>query len=352
MAEPIGVGIVGTGGIFRSLHVPHFRETKLARVTAVTDIKRESAEEMGAELDAAVCASYEELLARDDVDAVDICTHPRPHCDITVAAARAGKHVLLEKPMCCTVAEADEMIAAAREADVRLQVAYMMRFHPSLMKVKELLDSGTLGDVHLVYCNQVGWFAPQHPWLFIREESGGMLVEQAIHTLDSWLWLYGEAESVYARTSTVEVGGTYPPLPEAVENNATVVVTFKSGATGMLIKSWAAEVGHSGEGVVGSQGAATYGQGEARWKTHDMEAPEVFTPAVPDDGTYRSVPDEQRANRYWSMASKGRGIEHWLRCILGEEEPTTSGEVGRAGIAIAEAAYRSAEAGEAVKVEE
>lgn len=351
MAEPIGVGIVGTGGIFRSLHVPHFRETKLARVTAVTDINRESAEEMGAEFDAAFCASYEELIARDDVDAVDICTHPRPHRDITVAAARAGKHVLLEKPMCRTVAEADEMIAAAREADVRLQVAYMMRFSPSMMKLKELLDSGALGDVHLAYCNQVGWFAPKHPWLFIREESGGMLVEQAIHTLDLWLWLYGDAESVYARTSTVDVGGAYPALPDAVENNATVVVTFKSGATGMLIKSWAAEVGHGGEGMVGSKGSATYGQGEVRWKTHDMDAPEAFTPAVPDDDTYRSVPNEQRANRYWSMASKGRGIEHWLRCILGEEEPTTSGEVGRAGIAIAEAAYRSAEAGEAVKVE-
>jgi predicted dehydrogenase len=315
------------------------------------DINDQAAAEAGRQFDAAVCGSYEEVLARDDVDAVNICTHPRPHRDIAVAAARAGKHILLEKPMCRTVAEADEMIAAAREANVRLQVAYMMRFHPSMMKLKELLDSGTLGEVHLVYCNQVGWFPPKHPWLFVREESGGMLVEQAIHTLDLWLWLYGRAESVYARTSTVDLGGTYPRLQDAVENNATVIVGFESGATGMLIKSWAAEVGHSGDGVVCSKGSAEYSQSQVRWKTHDMSAPEVFTPTVPDDDTYRSIPAEQRVARYWSMASKGRGIEHWLRCILGEEQPETSGEVGRAGIAIAEAAYRSAATGQRAPVE-
>ncbi|MFQ5809100.1 MAG: Gfo/Idh/MocA family protein [Armatimonadota bacterium] len=351
MPDPIGIGVIGAGGIFRSLHVPYLRETPLAQVVAVMDVNEEAAAEAGRQFDAAVCGSCEELLAREDVDAVDICTHPRPHRDITVAAARAGKHVLLEKPMCCTVAEADEMIAAASEASVQLQVAYMMRFHPSMMKVKELLDSGTLGDVHLVHSSQIAWFAPRHPWLFVQEESGGMLVEQAIHTLDLWLWLYGDVERVYARTSTVDLGGTYPAVSEAVENNATLIAGFASGATGMLIKSWAAEVGYRADGVVGSKGSAEYSQAEARWKTHEMDEPEVFTPAVPDDGTYRSVPDDQRANRYWSMASKGRGIEHWLRCIRGEETPETSGEIGRAGIAIAEAAYRSAAAGQPVSVE-
>lgn len=348
MSSPVRIGVIGTGGIFRGLHVPYLGQTDLATVVAVTDINEEAAKEVGQQFDAAVYSSYEELLARDDVDAVDVCTHPKPHRDIAVAAAQAGKHILLEKPMCCTVAEGTKMIEAANAAGVQLQVAYMMRFHPCFEKAKELIDDGTIGDVHLVYRNIVGWFPPKHPWLFIKEESGGMLVEQSIHIFDLWLWMLGDVANVYARTSTVDLGGTYPATDKAVENNATVVVGFKSGATGMLIKSWAAEVELHGDGLVASKGSMSLGQDEIRWKTHDMAEPEVFKPTVPDDDTYRNIPDPQRQNRYWSMASKGRGIEHWLRCILGEEQPTTSGETGRAGIEIAEAAYRSSASGQPV----
>jgi len=290
----------------------------------------------------------EELLARDDVDAVDVCTHPKPHRDICVAAADAGKHILVEKPMCCSKAEGTDMVNAAAAAGVQLQVAYMMRFHPCLMKVKELLDAGTLGDPHMIYCNQIGFFPPKHPWLFIQAESGGMLIEQAIHNLDLWLWLMGDVSTVYARTSTVDMGGTYPPLDEAVDNNAIVTVSFANGANGLLIKSWACEMRQSGDMIVASKGSVEYSQTSVKWKTHDMEEPETFEPTVSDDDTYRSVPEGQRQNRYWSMASKGAGIDHWLKCIQGEETPTTGGDIGRAGIEIAEAAYASAESGQPV----
>ena len=350
MADPIRVGVIGTGGIFRGLHVPYFETTSLANIVAVTDVSESAACEQGEKFGAEVCKNYRDLLDRDDVDAVDICTHPGPHRDIAVACAEAGKHILLEKPMCCTVAEGRDMIAAAKAANVRLQIAYMMRFHPCYEKLKELLDGDALGAVHMVYSNQVGWFAPKHPWLFIKKESGGMLVEQAIHHLDLWLWLFGPVATVYARTSTADVGGTYPDLEEAVENNATVVMGFASGATGMLMKSWAAEEGHNGDGLVAEKGSATYSQQQVRWKTHDMADAEVFVPDVPDDDTYPQLTGQARAGRYWSCASKGRGIDHWLKCILGEEEPLTSGEVGCAGIAIAEAAYRSSAGGAPVAV--
>jgi len=346
----IRVGVIGCGGIFRGAHVPYLQwRTDRARVTAVMDIQRQNAQQEAERFGAAICDDWRTLLERDDVDAVIIATHPRPHCEITVAAARAGKHILLEKPMCRTVAEADRMIAAARKARVRLQVAYIMRFRPGYQKLKELLTDGTLGRPHLVYCSQVGWFRPTHPWLFIRKESGGMLVEQAIHVLDEWLWLYGPVKSVYAQTSHVPVGGTYPEKRQAVENNATVVARFRSGATGLLIKSWAAEVGSGGEGVVCEKGSARLGRG-LTWKTHHMAEPATFEETVPDDGSYPQVPKEQRQRGYWGFASKGASIDHWLDCIEGKAKPTTSGEVGRAGIEIAEAAYRSARAGEPVSL--
>ena len=81
-----------------------------------------------------------------------------------------------------------------------------------------------------------------------------------------------------------------------------------------------------------------------------MEKPEVFTASVPDDDTYRTVSPEARKSSYWGYASKGASIDHWLKCIAGEESPTTSGQVGRAGIEMAEAAYRSSETGALVSL--
>lgn len=344
----IRIGVVGCGGIFRNAHVPYLEwRTDRCRVTAVTDLKRGNAEQEAERFGAEVCDGWKALLRRGDVDAVIIATHPKPHCEIAVAAARAKKHVLLEKPMCCTVREADRMIAAAKKARVKLQVAYIMRFRPAKQKLKELLADGTLGKPQLVYCTQIGWFPPKHPWLFIQDESGGMLIEQAIHVFDEWLWLYGGVRSVFARTSQVDVGGTYPGKAKGVANIATAVVEFKRGATGLLSKSWAAEVSSHGEGVICSKGSANF-EGGLTWKTHDMAEPRIFAEAVPDDGSYPQVTGTQRQGRYWGFASKGASIAHWLDCIEGKARAATSGAVGRAGIAIAEAAYRSAKLGRPV----
>jgi len=346
--DQLRVGVIGSGGIFRALHVPYYEMTKRAKIVAVADIKEESAKAVAEKFGADAYTDYRQLLDRKDIDAVDVCVHPRPHRDIAVYAAQSGKHILMEKPMCRNVAEADEMISAADKAGVMFQVAYMLPFNPNFIKLKELLSDGTLGNVAMAYCNQVGWFSPGHPWLFVKKESGGMLVEQAIHNFDVWLWLYGPVASVYANTSHVPLGGTYPEKSKAVENNAVLIINFKSGGVGMFIKSWAAEIGHGGEGVVCTNGSVSFSEGGLRWKTHDMKEAESFNASVPDDDTYRTLSPEARERGYWSYASKGASIEHWLKCIAGEEKPTTSGRVGRAGIEIAEAAYLSSEKGSPV----
>ena len=177
------VGIIGCGGIFRSLHAPYYQEpTRRADIVAIADINETSANEQADQFGADAYTDYRALLDRQDIDAVDVCVHPRPHLEITRAAAAAGKHILMEKPMCCSVEEGEAMISAAEEAGVLLMVAYMMRFDPGHKKLKSLLDDGTLGTLQMAYSNQVGWFSPErHPWLFVKAESGGMLVEQAIH---------------------------------------------------------------------------------------------------------------------------------------------------------------------------
>lgn len=341
------VGIIGCGGIFRALHAPYYQEpTRRADIVAIADINETSANEQADRFKADAYTDYRELLDRNDIDAVDVCVHPRPHLEITHAATDAGKHILMEKPMCCNVAEGDAMVKAAADAGVLLMVAYMMRFDPGYIKLKSLLEDGTLGTLQMAYSNQVGYFSPErHPWLFVKAESGGMLVEQAIHHLDLWLWLYGPAASVYGYTTHVPLGGTYPPSDQAVENNAVLNVHFKNGGVGMMMKSWAAQIGHSGNGLVTSNGSASIIRHGLTWKTHDMESAEEFNATVPDDNTYRNIPEAQRNQRYWGIAAKGASIDHWLQCIAEEAEPTTHGQIGRDGIELAEATYLSSHSG-------
>ncbi len=345
--DKISVGIIGCGGIFRNLHAPYYQEpTRRADIIAIADINETGAHEQAERFGADAYTDYRELLDRKDIDAVDVCVHPRPHLEITRAAAEAGKHILMEKPMCCNVAEGDEMVKAAEDAGVLLMVAYMMRFDPGYMKLKSLLEDGTLGTLQMAYSNQVGYFSPErHPWLFVKAESGGMLVEQAIHHLDLWLWLYGTATSVYGYTSHVPLGGTYPSVDKAVENNAVLTVHFKNGGVGMMIKSWTAQIGYGGNGLVTSNGSASIISHGLRWKTHDMESAAEFTAPVPDDDTYRNIPEAQRNQRYWGIAAKGTSIDHWLACIAGEAVPTTHGQIGRDGIELAEATYLSSQSG-------
>ena len=350
--DKLRVGIIGCGGIFRNLHSPYYQEpTRRADIVAIADINKTSANEQADKFGAKAYTDYRELLDRDDIDAVDVCVHPRPHLEITCAAADAGKHILMEKPMCCNVKEGRQMVEVTDKADVILMVAYMMRFDPGYMKLKSLLEDGTLGTLQMAYSNQVGWFSPEkHPWLFVKEESGGMLVEQAIHNLDIWLWLFGPASSVYGYTSHVPLGGTYPSADKAVENNAVLTVNFKNGGVGMMIKSWAAEITNSANGLVTSNGSATLLRHGLRWKTHNMPKAEEFTEPVPEDNTYRSMSEEQRNQRYWGVAAKGASIDHWLKCIVGVEEPTTHGQIGTDGIELAEATYLSSQTGKLINL--
>ncbi|MDP6041984.1 MAG: Gfo/Idh/MocA family oxidoreductase [Candidatus Latescibacteria bacterium] len=349
--DKIRVGVIGCGGIFRNLHTPYYHEpTRRADIVAIADLNEDAAKEQASQFGADAYSDYRALLDRNDIDAVDVCCQPGPHKEITLAAAEAGKHILMEKPMCRTIAEGDEMIAAAKKAGVLLQVAYMMRYIPGYQKLKALLDDGTLGTLQMMYSNQLNFFLPEKPWLFVKEEAGGMLVEQAIHHFDLWLWLYGEASSVYGFTSHVPLGGPYPEPEIAVENNAAMIIQFKAGGIGMMIKSWASAMGHRGDGAVCSLGSVEILNHGLRWKINNQPEAEEFNPEPPDDETYRNLLPKQRAQRYWSVAAKGKGIEHWLKCIAKEEKPTTDGRIGRAGIELAEAVYRSSETGKLISL--
>ena len=347
--DKIRIGIIGGGRIFHRNHAPYYHEpTRRGDVVAVADINETVAHETARKFDASAYTDYRQLLDRKDIEAVDIATQPNSHRDIVIAAAEAGKHILVEKPMSLTVIEADEMIEAAKNAGVRLHVAYHLRWAPQFEKMKQLVESGILGTLQLAYSNEVSYLgplkSPTSPFRtdFLKQEAGGMLLNQSIHLLDLWMWTYGPVKTVYGYASHMPLRNNYPKLDESVENNVGLTVHFKKGGVGLLVKSWVAEVNPSSdEGMVGSNGSATISGDLLRWKTHDMSEPEEQVTMAPENDMYRNLLPEERPRRYWDVASKGASINHWLACIVGDEEPTTDAYSGRAGVELVEAVHKS-----------
>lgn len=161
MSKKMGFGIIGCGGIARDAHLPSLKEIPEVKIVAISRRRekeaRRIAEEFGVEN---WYADNNQVINNDDVDAVIICTPPKYHQELAIASAKAGRHILCEKPMAITVKEADRMIEAARKARVKLAVAEMKRFNPGFRRAKEILEEGIIGEPFMVrYHNS--YYEPQ-----------------------------------------------------------------------------------------------------------------------------------------------------------------------------------------------
>jgi UDP-N-acetyl-2-amino-2-deoxyglucuronate dehydrogenase len=178
---------------------------------------------------------YREMLQRDDVDVVCVCVPSGLHAEVGIAAARAGKHVLCEKPLDVSLERADALIQACRDAGVQLGAVFQNRFHPVSQAIKEAVDGGRLGrivyaDTHLYWYRAESYFTGGDPagwhgtW---RLDGGGAFINQGIHSVDLVQWLAGPVRSVYAKS------GTFTHAIEA-EDVGTALLTFASGALGNI----------------------------------------------------------------------------------------------------------------------
>jgi UDP-N-acetylglucosamine 3-dehydrogenase len=191
-------GVIGTGTIAHSAHLPAIAYLRNdIELVAVSDIRQESAEiavkEFGAET---WYSDYRDLLARDDIDFVIICTPEFLHCEQTVAAAEAGKHILCEKPMASSVAEADRMIEAAKQAGIMLMIGHSRRFTDRYRHAWQAVAEGKIGKVHVIRENErrpvsmyagldlpTSYWAPggSQPWISDPEYTHGAALTNAVH---------------------------------------------------------------------------------------------------------------------------------------------------------------------------
>ena len=153
-------------------------------------------------LDCDVVADYKELLDREDVDLVSVCLPPAAHCGVTVDFLKAGKHVLCEKPMAPSLEECDLMIRAAGEGGAKLSVVAQNRFKPDIMKTKQMLESGALGQLYFAQADSLWWRGDNYYDLWWRgtweKEGGGCTFIHAVHHIDLFLWLMGDLDEISA----------------------------------------------------------------------------------------------------------------------------------------------------------
>ncbi len=340
--DRVRVGIIGSA-FSSNIHAEAFQEVPNATITAVCSPNRQRVEEFARKWKVPFTATdHRQLLERKDVDAVVIGVPNDLHREIVVAAAQAGKHVILEKPIAHTLADAEEMISACKRHKAKLMYAETICFSPKYARVKHLVGEGAVGKVYMVKQGEKH-SGPHSDWFYdIRRSGGGALMDMGCHGIEWARWMYGKPKpkSVVAHCQRVLHTGRTKG-----EDNCVVLVEFEGGSTALIENSWAKQGGmddrvevYGTEGVIycdllhGSS-METYsskGYGYAVEKAGETKG---WTFTVFEEAHLYGFPHEMR---------------HFIDCILKDQTPMETGDDGRATLEIIYAAYESAGTGRRV----
>lgn len=361
---PIRFGIVGCGAIGPT-HAGVLKQIPEAQLVAVADLLPDRAQAMAQKFGVErVYKTDAQLIADKNVDVVIFATPSGMHADQAVAALRAGKHVVVEKPMDVTLAACDRMIAAEKETGKKLGVISQHRWDHASIFVKDAIESGKLGKLILVEMRVPWWRTQQYydsgdwrgTW---KMDGGGALMNQGVHTVDLMQWLAGPVESLTAQVSTAGHERI------EVEDVAVASLKFKNGAIGTLCASTACYNGQLARiDLFGTEGTATI-EGDRlkmfRLKDGtDMTSEEASRHAVSVAMGGTASVREETASRLSSAAEKDPGavwgdahreqLKDFIRAIRTDGKPLIHGAEGRKPLEIILAVYESARTGKTVKV--
>ena len=336
-------GIVGTGLAAR-FHAEAIARAPGARLVAVCRSDSTRAAEAEAHFGVPCELSYGALLARADVDAMCICTPSGLHAEQTIAAARAGKHVLVEKPIALSLSDADAAITACRVADVRLGVVLQRRTDPLFTAVKAAIDGGrlgrmVLGNVSIPYIRPQEYYdsaAWRGTWAL---DGGGALMNQGIHLVDLLLWCLGDVEQVRAHAAT---------LAHAieVEDCVTVTLQFMSGALGTIAATTAAAPGYPHRiELYGDQGGIQI-EGESVVRA-SSRVPEVMA-GLPAMATVQVGAGVGASPASISAEGHMHLVADFVGAVNDRLAPIVPGEEGRRALALVLAIYESARTGRTI----
>ena len=242
----INIGIIGCGGITIRRHAPEYAVNPEAKLIGFYDPVESRAIDMAQQYGGKTYKSYEELLSDPKIDAVSVCSSNSTHAEISIAALKAGKHVLCEKPMATSIEDAEEMIAAAKQAGKNLMIGHNQRLYAAHAKAKEILQSGQMGKV-LTFRTAFSNKGPEVPsitknassWFFDKGSAIlGVMGDLGVHKADLIRWLIGdEIDEVMAIAVTLDKKGPNGQLIET-DDNAMCILKSKTGIRGTLMAAW------------------------------------------------------------------------------------------------------------------
>lgn len=268
------VGIIGCGGIANGKHLPALKQIKEANLVAFCDIEKDRAEKAAKEYgteDAKVYTDYKEMLADNKLDVVHVCTPNSSHAELSIAAMEADAHVMCEKPMAKTTAEAEQMIEAAKKTGKKLTIGYQNRFRTDSTYLHEACEEGVLGDIYFAKAHAIRRRAVPTWGVFLDEEAqgSGPLIDIGTHALDLTLWMMdnyqpkyvvGKAYHELSQTeNAANAWGPWDPKAFQVEDSAFGYVMMENGASIFLESSWALnslEVGEAQTTLCGNKAGA------------------------------------------------------------------------------------------------
>ncbi len=254
MGKVYRVGIVGCGGIANGKHMPALSRLDNVEMVAFCDLVKERAEKAKADYgtpNAKIYDTYQELCADKTLDAIHVLTPNKSHAPITIAALEAGKHVMCEKPMAKTAADAQAMLDAAKRTGKKLTIGYQSRYRPDSQYLKKQVEAGKLGEIYYAKAHAVRRRAVPTWGVFLNEEEqgGGPLIDIGTHALDLTLWEMNNYDvkyvvgNVYRKLADTKdaanAWGSWDPKAFTVEDSAFGFITMKNGATIVLDASWA-----------------------------------------------------------------------------------------------------------------
>jgi myo-inositol 2-dehydrogenase/D-chiro-inositol 1-dehydrogenase len=253
-ASPVRFGLVGYGawGQHHAASIAKAEGAQLVAIAEPAEASRDAARQ--AHPDADVLGDYRELVGRDDLDVVDVIVPNRFHHEVASAVLSSGKHLLLEKPMCLTVAQCDDLLRLAKEKDLWIAINHEFRLSSLWGKVKELVDDGLVGRPQyvLVELSRNPYRLGSDGWRFDINRVGDWILEEPIHFFDLARWYLGsvgEPESVYAAANSRQ-----PDHPE-LQDNCSAIVHFTGGAYAVVSQTLAAFEHHQTVKLTGTKGA-------------------------------------------------------------------------------------------------
>lgn len=370
MTTPLSIGLIGAGAIARYAFLPGFAppDSELAaralpdwfhngcpdaRVTAIASRTREKAELLAREFGVPrVYDDWRALVADSDLDAVCVTTPNDLHGEMTIAACKAGKHVLVEKPMALNMREAQAMVEAAQRAGVVLMVHQNQRFFPTHEVAKQILDvqdEDGLPLIGRVLSLRARWshagpeyWSPEGKWFFDPARAGhGALFDLGIHKFDLIRFLTGkEVAEVSAFVGTLA-------KPISVEDNGIALLRFTDGTLGVVEASWTSPPNENSMVLYGTRGSLQIGLDSAYPVSVRLpERPQGIEDRLPPGKWYDNIfaPEISPASRM------GGPFRHFVECIKTGRECIASGEDNLKSFVVCMAAFESAAKGRAVRL--